>query len=407
MLCSLAIGEMNEANQLLFDQIERNETRPKRERESDFAYLNSSAQNMVAAAREVLEQWFESYPEAGWADLCARFRSSNNANHQSAFWEVYLHELFSQMGFRLEVHPNVDGTTNHPDFLVKENDVPLFYLEAIVAGLPSTKEAGAEARLAEVFDLVNKMRVSDWYLHVEHCGMPDTQPPIKELRRSLEQWLASLDAKSIDYALKAEDWDGLPQFEWRWESLTLSFTPSPRTPTSASSADSRPIGVMMGEPHLLSVDNDIRRAVEAKAKKYGKLALPLVVAVNVLSEHCDEIDINNALFGTEAIEERMNSDGSFMNSGRRIPDGVWFGNQGSRNQFVSAVLVGNGIHRYTCGKKTPLLIHHPHPMHRLSLSSYPLPEFSPDEETHRMTRKDGMEAREFLRLPDPWPTTDD
>jgi hypothetical protein len=403
MLCSLAVGEVNGANQLLFDQNERAETRPKRERESDFAYLNSSARNIVAAARGVLEQWFESYPEAGKDDLCARLRSPDNAQHASAFGELYLHELFSQIGFRLEVHPDVNGTPNHPDFLVSENGVALFYLEGVVAGLPSTKEAGAEARLANVFDRVNKMQIPGWFLHVEYRGTPETQPPVKELRRNFEQWLASLDAKAIDNALKAEDWDGLPQFEWQSEGLTLCITPSPRTTTPELNSDSRPIGVIMGEPQLLSVDKDIRRAIEVKAKKYGKLALPLVVAVNVLSEHCDEIDINNALFGSESIVVTMSPEGSLSESGRRMPDGVWFGKQGARNKFVSAVLVGSGIYRYTCGKKTPLLVHHPYPMHRLSLSSYPLPEFSSDEETSRMTSKRGKEEGEFLRLPDPWP----
>lgn len=392
---------------MLFDQIERNETRPKRQRESEFAYLNSSTRKLVTAAREFLEEWFDSFPEDGKSDLRARFRSSDNAQHQSAFWELYLHELFSQVGFRLEVHPDVKGTPNHPDFLVSENGVSLFYLEAVVAGLPSTKKAGAEARLAEVFDLVNKMQLPGWFLHVEHKGMPYTQPPVKELRRSLERWLASLDMKAIEASLKAEDWDGLPELEWRWEGLTLYFTPSPRSPTSTANADSRPIGVMMGEPHLLSVDRDIHRAVESKAKKYGNLALPLVVALNVLGDHCDEIDVNNALFGTETIVATMNPDGSVTESGQRMPDGVWFGKRGARNKFVSAVLIGSGIHRYTCGKRTPLLVRHPFPAKRLVLSRYPLPESLPNEETHRMEHKNGREAREFLRLPTPWPPLDD
>lgn len=136
----------------LVAQSERTETRFNRENESTFAYLNLSARAPMTAAREVFEQWFAAYPDSGKADLRARFRSPIDAQHQSAFWELYLHELFSRLGFTLEPHPDVEGSSNHPDFLVKAGDEAKFYLEGIVAGLPSVKDAGSEARLAEVLD---------------------------------------------------------------------------------------------------------------------------------------------------------------------------------------------------------------------------------------------------------------
>jgi hypothetical protein len=393
---------------MLFDEVERTETRAKRERESSFLYLNSSARKPIAAAREVFELWFNGFPETGKADLRARFRSPIDAQHQSAFWELYLHELFSRLGFRLEVHPDVGGTPNHPDFLVYANDSPQFYLEAIVAGIPSSKEAGADARLAEVLDLVNKMEIRGWFLQVEYQGASDTQPSVKELRKKLDEWMNSLVEESIEATIKAEDWDSLPRFEWQHEGLTLSFTPSPRSPESAAKPDARPIGMIMGEPHQLNVDKDIRAAVLAKAKKYGTLPLPLIVAVNVLSEHCDEIDINNALFGTETVVFAENPvGGRFARPCRRLPDGVWFGTNGPRKTTVSAVLIGDRLDCYSCARRTPLLVHHPYPTHRLSFLSYPLPESIFDETTRTMSPKEGGAAKEILRLPDPWPPEGD
>lgn len=189
---------------MLFDEIERTETRVKREREPKFGYLNSSARVPMIAARGVFEQWFNSYPESGKGDLRARFRSPIDAQHLSAFWELYLHELFSGIGFTLEPHPDIEGSRNHPDFLVKAGDVAKFYLEGVVAGLPSAKNAGAEARLAEVFDFINNMTISEWFLEVEYRGYPETPPSMKELRRELESWLTSLDVKEVGAALKAE-----------------------------------------------------------------------------------------------------------------------------------------------------------------------------------------------------------
>lgn len=393
---------------LLFDEFERTETRTKRERESTFFYMNSLARAPIAAARGVLQQWYDFYPEAAKPDVLARFRSPLDAQHKSAFWELYLHELFSRLGFTLEPHPDIEHSANHPDFLVKEGETPKFYLEGIVAGLPSAKDAGAEARLAEVFDLINKMQVSDWFLQVEYRGQPNTPPPVKQLRKDLEAWIATLDQRAIDASLKAKDWDNLPRFEWQHDGLTLSFVPAPKSPTGQAKTDSRLIGMMMSEARILEADKDIRRALGAKSKKYGALPLPLVVAVNVVSEHCDDIDINNALFGTETVVVTTNPHGSYgAIQGRRLPDGVWFGTKGARNPTVSAVLIGNKIDPYTCGTKTPLLIHHPYPTHPLALPSYPLPESLPDETTRTMKRKEGKHARDFARLPDPWPPPHD
>ena len=70
----------------------------------------------------------------------------------------------------------------------------------------------------------------------------------------------------------------------------------------------------------------------------------------------------------------------------------------------SVVFVGNNVEMYNCADsdQTPLLIHNPYSP-RLLLLEYPLPESIPNESTKRMKRKDGRSAKEFLRLPDPWP----
>jgi hypothetical protein len=84
------------------------------------------------------------------------------------------------------------------------------------------RNAGAEARLGEVFDLVNRMQGSNWFLHVEYRGLPSTPPPVKQLRRDLETWIGQLDLNAIDRALNAEDWESLPRFEWQHDEQSLT-----------------------------------------------------------------------------------------------------------------------------------------------------------------------------------------
>jgi hypothetical protein len=109
---------------LLFDKIERLEERPKREREPTFDYYNSSARRPIAALRELLQTWFDAYPAFGKKDIQSRFRSRIDGQHKSAFWELYLHELFTRMKYRLKVHPVLKGSANHPDFLISERCDP-------------------------------------------------------------------------------------------------------------------------------------------------------------------------------------------------------------------------------------------------------------------------------------------
>jgi hypothetical protein len=122
------------------------------------------------------------------------------------------------------------------------------------------------------------------------------------------------------------------------------------------------------------------------------------------SEHCDDIDIDNALFGSEAIQFTQRPDGS-INGGVNVrqPNGVWFGKKGARNRNVSAVLIGCQIDPYKAADITPQLIHNPYAENPLTVSDYPLPQSVPDHSTSTMKKKTGRKASEFMRLPTPWP----
>ena len=309
--------------------------------------------------------------------------------------------LFSGMGYTLEAHPTVTGTSNRPDFLVLARGEPIFYLEATVAGLPSQEDAGGEARLAEVLDLVNKLNNPNFLLEVSYRGLPGTPPPGRELLPGLEAWLGSLDVDEIGTAWKGNNFDDLPRFEWSHDGLTLFFAPIPRSPRAGNA---RTVAIRMGEGHWITPDEDIRGSIRRKAKKYGELPLPLIVAVNFLGEHCDDTDVNNALFGTETIRVCSRPNGSYdWAQGRRKPNGVWFARKGPRNQSLRAVLIANHMNPYTAGTTTPMLIHNPYAEGPLNLPGYPLPQSVLDEAKKTMQRIEGGNAIEFLRLPSPWP----
>src|SRR5262249_52731893 len=103
----------------LFDEVNRVDQRSKRENEPLFDYYNCSGRRSVGALRELLESWFQRYPQTARKDLRARFRSRIDAQHQAAFFELYLHEFLRAMGFEIYVHPELcENTPTHPDFVV-------------------------------------------------------------------------------------------------------------------------------------------------------------------------------------------------------------------------------------------------------------------------------------------------
>ena len=117
----------------LFDDIERSDHRHAPRREGSFDFLNRSAWPASHKMRMVLERWFEHYPEDSKSDLRARFRRSDH-NHESAFFELFLHEVFRRLDLAPEVHPEPRNGHGRPDFAVRARSRATYYVEANVAG---------------------------------------------------------------------------------------------------------------------------------------------------------------------------------------------------------------------------------------------------------------------------------
>ena len=80
---------------------------------------------------------------------------------ESAFWELYLHELHSRLGFRVDVHPPGPRTT-HPDFLLTRGS-ERFYLEAVVP-VPQEGRLEQPAGTATVTEYLGTAYNADFFL---------------------------------------------------------------------------------------------------------------------------------------------------------------------------------------------------------------------------------------------------
>ena len=387
----------------LFDQIVRIETRARRQNESDFEYLNTSARPGITAMRDLLENWFERVPDAAKADIRGRFRNHSEVQHKSAFYELFWHELLRSCGYDVEIHPVLDGVATNPDFLALQDGVPQFYLEATLAMPPG--DPGADRRLAELHDTLDRMDSPDFFLEIQYRGSPEGNIRGRALRERLERWLRQLDFDEISRLYQEGSYESIPGFTWAEQGLSLTFTPMPKDPEVRGQAGARAVGVVMPMAgRMVRTHDDIRAAIEGKAAKYGALELPLVVAVNVMDDFCDDIDISNALFGEERVVAVRQPDGQCRDErGTRIPNGAWRGRAGPRNTLVSAVVITHQLSPSTLRVCAVEVIHNPWAAHPLPPGSLPFPQRSvslPDGQVHR---RPGTIAADLLDIPQLWP----
>lgn len=317
----------------LFGNVPRTDATPGRHAETTFQFLDRSAWPKSAAVRDLLEDWFCRYPRSHQADLRTRFVDDFHA----AFFELFLHAYLSVLGYGLEPHPAVPNSTRRPDFLVTK-DTCRFYLEATVARDISDDEASKRRVKNLLLDAINDISSRNFFLALkEFTVVPGKQPSAKKIKAFLERELAALDPDSIKLnELERPLRDG-PGLSYEDDSIRLSIGLIPRSPNARGRTDIRPIGVYPIASRWGGSDILIRDALNAKATRYGQLALPYLIAVNCISEWgVDDGDILNALFGTEQLTFVKGSKDPIPSRKR---DGAFIGPNGPWNTRVSAALV--------------------------------------------------------------------
>jgi hypothetical protein len=334
----------------LFDQIERQGTGQQLYAQPDFDYLNKSVRPGVEVIRQTLEEWFSRYPVAQQPELRAQFRSDNH-QHRSAHFELVLHELLLRLGVTVEVHPAIQGINQRPDFLATSPSGARWYLEAVLATNQSRKEAAAEARKNQVYDAINQLNSLDFFIGINPLGSPETPPSGQHIRAFLTKRLAGLNRDEIAALLQRPDvpgFEGLPHWRYEHDGWTIDFFPLPKSDALRGQAGVRPIGLEFGAFQPLRTKETIRNAVQQKAGRYGELALPYVVAVNVLSDFVDRTDEVEALFG-----------GRTWPGEGRVANGVWRGTAGPQNTRVSGVAVFERLEQSNLPRVVSCLYHNP------------------------------------------------
>ncbi len=344
---------------LLFDEMVRADDTPAKYAETTYNFLNRSSKNESREIREKLESWFHRYPDSGKVELYGRFRDKNEYNFQSAFFELFLHELLIKLQCGVNLNPVIEHTPRRPDFAVRSPQGDEFVLEATLAMDLTKEEMGAEARKNEVYDAINRLESPNFFIGMEIEGSPEQPPSARKMRSFLTEKLNDLDPDQLTVELERGGLEALPK--WRYEDCgwVLIFSPLPKTREIRGMGGIRPIGIQMTETKTVTPEIAIRNAILEKAEAYGSLPVPYLVAVNGLGEFARIDSVYDALFGDAAVNLRSLGGRAIQTEPTRSKNGVWNSHEGPHFPNLSGILYLNRMSPWRMDKEDIVFIHNP------------------------------------------------
>jgi hypothetical protein len=384
----------------LFPDIERTYLGPAEYAEPRYCYLKRSARQESRKVRDVLESWYSRFPTD--PDWLMRFRSKNDNSFISAFFELYIHELLTCLGYKVEIHPELNGRTGKkPDFYVYKNGEEGFYIEAVLASELSDEEAANVSRTNVVYDVINRLDTPDFFIGMRLRGAPESSPPGRDIRRRLADWLKGINYEQTLKIYEECGIEGLPKLNYLFEGWVIEFFPIPKGDKYRGKKGARPIGIQSFAARWIATNEVIKGAVKKKASRYGILNKPFVIAINSVSLSTSNSDILSALFGTEEYIYDLHAPIEQDPEVRRKPDGAWYGPKGPQNQRVSCIAIVSNLVPWSIAIKDIHLYHHPWATYPLNNSLGVLSNWKPFN--NQMKFYSGLHPNFIFKLPPSWP----
>lgn len=325
---------------------------------------------------------------------------SREHDYHSAAFELIIFAALTSLGCTVQVHAPVKGTVNKPDFWCKAPGAQDFYVEAVLASEFNDAHKAARKRSRSAIDALEGIDSAGFHLQVNESGQPDTPPPFRRLRSEVVRWLASFDAEKVRQEVRAKGDQAAPSTRWEHDGWEVDIRAWP----SQTKHNEQVVGARAESLRQIEPVEPARRAIVEKAKKYGDLAGPFLIALNVESLVFDRSDEMQALFGDEVYSLRLGEQGVETLQYRK-PNGAWRDFRGSRYKRVSGVWIFNNLSPWDAAHRDGTIYFHP-------FAKRPLPQLFCDVnharvDGGRMQWFSGMSLREVLRLPEGWPGATD
>ncbi|WP_316751512.1 hypothetical protein [Pedobacter gandavensis] len=277
----------------LFDQKERSLQGSADYNSDPYEYYNDSARTDVGIVRETIESWFKMYPDEEKDEMIARFKVS----FDDTFFELYIYTLFSAMGYKLSVHPEIPDTLKRPDFKA-EKGTEMFYIEVKHISMLSQTEKSQKRRENVLLDGMNKIDASNFLLNLKKITFKDqSQPSNKMIIKFFNEAIGKIDPDEYEKELLRVGFGGMPSITYEDEKVKIELSLFVKVEHKRG-IQSRSIG---SHPFQTQWGNDsatIKSALGTKGSRYGKFNAPYIICLNKQSISLDILELQESLYGS-------------------------------------------------------------------------------------------------------------
>ena len=283
---------------------------------------DDSEQEILDFIPEFSRPWLTRFPSDGKCDLKKRLRkSTDDQNHQGAFFELFLHELFWRLRCSLEVHPNISDDKAKPDFRVRYGE-ECFYLEGTNVG----QSDGPFTRNKNEEDVIRKLETltsPHFDIALECEGNLEKTLRRNTVCRPFERLLDDHRPEEVRRLIDQSGLRAAPSETIDHDSWHLQGWLHPIGQQGGVSRENRQISLHHAIGKFTNAVSPLREALKEKAKKYGPLDAPLILAVNARDPfYNDEPNDLDMLFGDQQIGY-MVDDSVETSQVRRKDNGLW------------------------------------------------------------------------------------
>jgi hypothetical protein len=392
------------ADAKLFPDAPRTDPWTQRASESDYAFFQRVDDPACGRVRDLFNVWFERFAgsqDAGSVrDLRNRFRAKQGGQFLSAFWELYLHELFSRLGFTPEVHPD-SGNGTRPDFLMTRG-TERFYLEAVMPTPRFSASDNETASAGTVTEYVTEAFRRQFRLRLRHVIPGANVPRKKAVIGAVEGWLDSLDWSDL--------WKGSAETSIYEETelhigdgWQIALTAIPLDP-SLQSDEIRPMifSYPGGGGYPDALGEAVLPLLIEKTSKYGELDAPLVVAMWVVETMANPETAPLALFGAWLeTNDGSHRTGLELNADRK---GLWTPGAKTRGRGCGVLAANSFAFGYPAvARVLPRYWPNPWADQPLSVDLPFATSTVSDDEREVVNTAESVSPADLFKLPEDWP----
>ena len=367
----------------LFDNKTRTKTEPAEFNENMYDYYDNNAQPQRVIIRDQLNEWFSSYPEKEQDELKSRFKK----DFYESFYELFIYQLFRNLNFEIEIHPRLSHTEKRPDFLMKKGEVE-FYVEAKVHYGLSTEERALQNMYNQIYDELNRIKLPGFTLAINKFKIKSkTSPSIRPAIKYILDNISGYEHSSLSKLQNGH----IINYENDKLSIAVQLIKADNT---------RTVGLIFEEPVWGGGEEELRKAINGKAKKYGQLPKPYIICINTLdSKTTSRLDVDNAIWGTLDSSLLTRGIENIDESLRKSMSGLFFDDRGIRLKNISGVLVSQ-ISPSNIPSGNYWLYKHPFSKNELDFNQIGLKYCYIEE--RRIFRNDGTDLDKIFNISKDW-----